>query len=205
MAPDSTTRLDVPGVISDVTRILHAVAGGDRGAADELLPLVYEELRRLAARKLAGEPAGQTLDATALVHEAYLRLVGSNAPGDSRWDGKAHFFAAAAQAMRRILVEAARRKLRLKHGGDRERVVLDDIPAPERAEELLALDDALEKLDAEDPATAQLIHLRFFVGLPIEEAAELLGISRATANRQWAYARAWMKCEMGPKEDRRAE
>lgn len=196
MTPDSPSHHEPPGVISDVTRILQAAAGGDRAAAEELLPLVYQELRRLAARKLASEPSGQTLDATALVHEAYLRLVGGEAAGDAPWDGKAHFFAAAAEAMRRILVESARRRARLKHGGDWRQVALDEVASPGRADELLALDEALDKLAAEDPAAAQLVKLRFFGGLSVEEAAAALGISRATANRHWAYARAWLKCEM---------
>jgi RNA polymerase sigma factor (TIGR02999 family) len=175
----------------DVTRLLKAVAQGDPHAAGQLMPLVYEELRRLAARKLAQERPGQTLSPTALVHEAYLRLAG-DAAGD--WDSRGHFFAAAAEAMRRILVENARRKKRLKHGGGRQRVPLDAVAAPADApsDDLLALDDALALLAAEDPVKARLVELRFFAGLSVEDAARCLGISRATADRYWAFARAWL-------------
>ena len=183
--------------MSDLTRILSAVGEGDRQAADRLLPLVYDELRRLADRELAHEPAGQTLQPTALVHEAYLRLVASpgHEPGEEqRWENRRHFFAAAAEAMRRILVENARRKKRLKRGGGLDREPLDaiDVAAPEWPEDLVALDEALTRLAAADKAAAELVHLRFFAGLPIPEAARILGISPRTADRLWAYARAWL-------------
>jgi RNA polymerase sigma factor (TIGR02999 family) len=175
----------------EITQILDAIERGDTQAAGRLLPLVYEELRRLAARKLAHEKPGQTLSATALVHEAYLRLVGGEARG---WEGRGHFFATAAEAMRRILVESARRKKRRKHGGDLRRVPLDDIAAPAGgpSDDLLALDEALARLAEEDPVKARLVELRFFAGLSVEDAARCLGISRATADRYWAYARAWL-------------
>lgn len=175
----------------EITQILDALAHGDRQAAGQLLPLIYEELRRLAARKLAQEKPGQTLCATDLVHEAYLRLVGDESHG---WEGRAHFFAAAAEAMRRILIESARRKRRLKHGGDRQRVPLENITAAAAApaDDLLALDEALVRLAEEDPIKARLVELRFFAGLSVEDAARCLGISRATADRYWAYARAWL-------------
>jgi RNA polymerase sigma factor (TIGR02999 family) len=184
--------------MTDVTRLLDAAAAGDRQAAADLLPLVYAELRRLAAAKLAREPAGQTLDATALVHEAYLRLV-----GDQHFDGRGHFLAAAAEAMRRILVDNARRKLTEKHGGDRRRIDLADVDpaAPERAADLVALDEALTKLAGEDPVKAGLVTLRYFAGLSVEQAAEVLGVSRATADRYWAYARTWLFCELGGGRD----
>jgi len=178
--------------MTDASRLLRAIEAGDPLAADELLPLVYDELRRLAACHLAGERPGQTLTATALVHEAYLRLVGDGAPA---WDGKGHFFAAAATAMRRILVEAARRKKSLKRGGDRERLDLDDAVAvaPETHEDLDALDEALDRLAAHDPVKARLVELRYFAGLTIDQAAVALGVSAATAERYWAYARAWLR------------
>jgi RNA polymerase sigma factor (TIGR02999 family) len=179
--------------MSDVTRILDAIEQGDPHAAAGLLPLVYDELRKLAAVRLAAEQPGQTLQATALVHEAYLRLVIGDQPRD--WDGRGHFFAAAAEAMRRILVDQARRRHRPKHGGDRKRVALDDIAAPpaaDRAGDLLALDEALAALAREEPAKAELVKLRYFAGLTLEEAAACLGISPATAKRQWAVARAWL-------------
>ena len=187
--------------MSDVTRILSAVEQGDPHAAAQLLPLVYDELRKLAAAKLADERPGQTLQATALVHEAYLRLVdsgGASAP-QSSWDGRGHFFAAAAEAMRRILVEGARRKKRGKHGGDRQRVDLEeyDVPVRPPPDEILALDESLTRLAGEDLAAAQVVQLHFFAGLSIEEVAEVLGVSRATAYRQWAYARAWLRCDIG--------
>jgi RNA polymerase sigma factor (TIGR02999 family) len=162
--------------------------------ADDLFPLVYAELRRLAAAKLARERPGQTLDATALVHEAYVRLAGAG-PGQ-RWNGRGHFFAAAAAAMRRILVERARRKRSLKHGGGGRRVDLDEAAAvaPAPAADLLALDEALDRLAREDPVKADLVKLRYFTGLSVREAADALGISRATADRYWAYAKAWLYC-----------
>jgi len=186
--------------MSDVTRILAAIEGGDAQASAELLPLVYGELRRLAAARLAQESPGQTLQATALVHEAYLRLLGAEG---AAWQGRGHFFAAAAEAMRRILIEQARRKKRIKHGGGRRKLQLDeglDVAAPEDCEdfaaELVALDAALEKFAAEDPAKAELVKLRYFAGLTGEQAAAVLGISRATAARHWTYARAWLYHEM---------
>ena len=181
--------------VTDVTRILSAIERGEARAVNELLPIVYEELRRLAAAKLARESSGQTLQSTALVHEAYLRLVGSEQPA---FDGRAHFFAAAAEAMRRILVERARKRSRLKHGGGRKQFEIEDrdlVGEPE-SEQLLALSEALEKLAAEDPVKADLVKLRYFAGLTVEQAAEFLGISRATADRYWAYARAWLYQEV---------
>jgi RNA polymerase sigma factor (TIGR02999 family) len=182
----------------NVTRILQALASGDRAAGADLLPLVYDELRRLAAHNFAGERAGQTLSATGLVHEAYLRLVGSGLEDGKQWDGRAHFFGAAAEAMRRILVENARRKLRVKHGGALKRLPFADVEAPiaPDAEEILALDEALERFATDEPIAARVVELRFFVGVSIEETAEALSISRATANRHWAYAKAWLRCEM---------
>jgi RNA polymerase sigma factor (TIGR02999 family) len=182
--------------MKDVTRILSAIEQGDLGAAEALLPLVYEELRKLAAQRLAQEKPGQTLQATALVHDAYLRLVDVAEP--EHWEGRGHFFAAAAEAMRRILVEAARRKRRPKHGGDRRRVDQDEageaIAPP--VEDLLALDEALTKLAVEDKDSAELVKLRYFAGLSLAEAAEALGLSTRTADRRWAYARAWLHQEM---------
>jgi RNA polymerase sigma factor (TIGR02999 family) len=186
--------------MSDVTQILNAIAQGDPCAARQLLPLVYDELRRLAAQKLACERPGQTLDATALVHEAYLRLVG---PADTQhWKDRGHFFAAAAQAMRNILVDNARRKQRDKHGGGRRRVALDDsVPAPpSAAEELLLLDEALTRLACEDPEAAAVVQVRYFAGLSVEEAALSLGLSRATAYRHWTFARAWLLHELAGEE-----
>ena len=188
--------------MSDVTRLLDAAVAGDRRAAADLLPLVYDELRKLAAAKLAHEKPGQTLEATALVHEAYLRLVASgdaSAPRDPQhWDHRGHFFAAAAEAMRRILVENARRKGREKHGGGRQREHpdLDALGAADSPEELLALHDALERFAAHDPVKAKLVELRFFAGLTLEQAAECLGISLSTADRGWRYARAWLYAAM---------
>ena len=187
--------------MTEVTRILNAIDQGDARAANDLLPLVYDELRRLAALKLSHEKPGQTLQATALVHEAYIRLVGSD---DRQWDSRGHFFAAAAEAMRRILIENARRKQRPKHGGDHQRVNLDEACslADGRSEDLLALDEALTKLADMAPARAELVKLRFFVGMTIPEAAEVLGISHATAERHWTYARVWLYCELnGDAED----
>ena len=179
--------------MSDVTRILSAIDAGDPHAAAQLLPLVYDELRKLAAARMASEAPGHTLQPTALVHEAFLRLVGQ-AP-DQRWDHRGHFFAAAAEAMRRILVEHARRKGRHKHGGGRQRVPLDGAqPAyHDGAAELLAIHEALDKLAAEDPQAAQLVQLRYFAGLSVEEAAEATGLPRSTAYAHWAYARASLR------------
>jgi RNA polymerase sigma factor (TIGR02999 family) len=182
--------------MSDVTRILNAIEQGDARAADKLLPLVYEELRRLAGHKMSQEKPGQTLQATALVHEAYIRLVGEEAQS---WNGRTHFFSAAAEAMRRILIDSARRKKSLKRGGDRQIVNLDDAEPiiPEPSDDIIALDEALEKLTIEDPQKANLVKLRYFAGLTIEEAAGILGISRATADRYWSYARVWLFHETG--------
>lgn len=182
--------------MSDVTRILLAVEQGDPAAAAQLLPLVYDELRKLAAAKLAQEKPGQTLQATALVHEAYLRLVGAETA--QHWNSRGHFFGAAAEAIRRILIENARRKNRIKHGGDLQRVDMELIELPTRmtSDELISLDAALEELKAEDPVKAQLVTLRYFGGMMIEEASELLGISRVTAHRYWEYARAWLRQRM---------
>ena len=178
--------------MSDVTQILHAIGRGDEHASAQLLPLIYQELRRLAANMLAQEPPGQTLEATALVHEAYVRLVDSTE--ELKWNHRGHFFGAAAEAMRRILVEKARRKQRVKHGGEHHRVELDDerLVCSVPADQILVLDEALERFGQEEPEKAQLVKLRFFAGLSIEEAAETLGISRATAARHWTYARAWL-------------
>lgn len=180
----------------EVTRLLHAAAGGDRRAAADLLPLVYDTLRELAAVRLVAERPGHTLQPTALVHEVYLRLVGSSQP-DS-WDGRGHFFAAAAEAMRRILVDAARRKRREKHGGDRRRIELGDVPEspPSPRDDLIALDAALTRLAAEDPQAARLVELRHFAGLTVPEAAQVLGVSPRTADRVWAFARAWLHREL---------
>src|SRR5882672_4276649 len=177
--------------MSDVTRILGAIEKGDPVAADELLPLVYHELRKLAACKMANEAPGQTLQPTALVHEAWLRLTRNE---NAKWDSRAHFFGAAAEAMRRILIENARRKRALRHGGGQQRLDIQDveIAAGTKDEELLAVNDALEKFAALDQQKAELVKLRYFAGLTIEEAAQLLGISAATAKRWWAYARAWL-------------
>jgi RNA polymerase sigma factor (TIGR02999 family) len=182
-----------------VTNILQKVNAGDPAAGDELLPLVYDELRKLATRQMAKEQPGQTLNATALVHEAYLRLVGSSEGNQQQWDGRAHFFGAAAQAMRRILVENARRKARIKHGGELKRVSINEaepaiVPADD---EILALDEALTRFAAAEPEAARIVELRYFAGFSIDEAADALGISRATANRHGAYAKAWLRCELG--------
>jgi RNA polymerase sigma factor (TIGR02999 family) len=188
-------RLDSP-VMADVTQLLTAAEAGDPRAAAELLPLVYDELRKLAAARLAEERPGQTLQPTALVHEAYLRLVGGGQPDG--WNGRGHFFAAAAEAMRRIVVEAARRKGRMKHGGGRERVEVElaDLPTRLPSDDLLALDEALGRLEQLDPVKARLVSLRFFAGMTIEQAAEALGISRVTAHRYWTFARAWLHLQM---------
>jgi RNA polymerase sigma factor (TIGR02999 family) len=177
--------------MSDVTQILSAIAQGDPGAASQLLPLLYDELRQLAAQKLAHETPGQTLQPTALVHEAYLRLVGAGE--GPHWDSRGHFFAAAAEAMRRILVENARRKQAVRHGGGRGRLPLAEFHrVSESPEDLLDLDDALTRFAAEEPDKARLVHLRFFAGLSTPDAAAALRISVATAERWWAYARAWL-------------
>ena len=182
--------------MNEVTQTLNAIERGDRQAAGELLPLIYDELRKLAAQKLAHESSGQTLQATALVHEAYVRLVDD---GDAQcWDNRSHFFSAAAEAMRRILIENARRKLRIKHGGEFERVEFpNDIAATnDHPERLIELDAALTKLAEEDATAAEVVKLHFFAGQSLEDVAKLLGISRATAYRQWSYARSWLKCAM---------
>jgi RNA polymerase sigma factor (TIGR02999 family) len=183
--------------MSDVTRILSAIEQGDPSAADQLLPLVYEELRRLAAQKLAQEKPGHTLQATALVHEAYLRLV--DVQQAQHWNSRGHFFAAAAEAMRRILVEGARHKHRARHGGGRKRVDLNqlDLSDAETADSVVALDEAMERLAAQEPAAAAVVKLRYYAGLTAAQAAEALGISVRTANRHWAYARAWLYQQLG--------
>ena len=183
--------------MSDVTQILSAIEHGDPHAAEQLLPLVYDELRRLAAQKLVQEKPGQTLQATALVHEAYLRLV--DVDKAQHWDSGRHFFAAAAEAMRRILIESTRRKRSVKRGGLHERISLADVEATaeSRSTDLLALDEALSKLSIEDPVKAQLVKLRYFAGLSVQEAADVLGVSRASADRYWSYARTWLFCELG--------
>jgi RNA polymerase sigma factor (TIGR02999 family) len=188
--------------MSDVTRLLDAAAVGDRQAAADLLPLVYNELRKLAAARLAAETPGQTLEPTALVHEAYLRLVG--APEGAQWDNRGHFFAAAATAMRHILIERARHKKRIIHGGDRQRQEMqpDVVAASEPNEELLALDAALSKLAERDPLKAKLVELRYFAGLTGDQAAEILSISPSTADRHWGYARAWLRREVYGAADR---
>jgi RNA polymerase sigma factor (TIGR02999 family) len=182
--------------MSDVTRILSSIEHGDPHAAEALLPLVYDELRRLAAAKLAHEPPGQTVQPTVLVHEAYLRLVDVDAT--PQWNGRGHFFAAAAEAMRRILIENARRKRTLRHGGDRLRVDLDTVQphTRDRDDELLAVDEALRRLEQRWPDKAQLVKLRYFAGMTIPEAAEALGISHATAERHWTFARAWLHAQL---------
>jgi RNA polymerase sigma factor (TIGR02999 family) len=181
----------------DVTQLLNEIAHGDASAAERLLPLVYNELRSLAAFKMRQEKPGMTLQATALVHEAYLRLVGSN--GSSQWANQAHFFAAAAESMRRILVEAARRKSRLKRGGDREREEVEEIPINSHvnADEILAVHEALDKLEGVQKEAAELVKLRFFAGFTIPESATMLGISPRKANQLWAYAKVWLLDEIG--------
>jgi RNA polymerase sigma factor (TIGR02999 family) len=189
--------------MNEVTRILSAVEQGDPTAVEQLLPLVYEELRKLAAAKLAHENPGQTLQATALVHEAYIRLVDDEKA--QHWDSRGHFFAAAAVAMRRILVEQARRKQRLKRGGEFQRIPLDDIELEcgFRSDELLALDEAIARLELHDPEKAKVVQLRFFVGMKHEEVANVLEISTVTARRHWRYARAWLRREIrnGPENE----
>ena len=183
--------------MSGVTSVLQAIARGDSHASEQLVPLVYDELRKLAAGRMANEAPGHTLQATALVHEAYLRLVGG---ADCPWDSRGHFFAAAAEAMRRILVENARRKGRIRHGGDRVRINLDDIPDEQPTEDLLAIDEALTRLAALDPVRAELVKLRFFAGLTMPEVAAALGISLATAERYWTFARTWLYTQLGGEE-----
>jgi RNA polymerase sigma factor (TIGR02999 family) len=180
--------------MSDVTRILSAIEAGDLHAAEQLLPLVYDELRRLAAQRLAQEKPGQTLQATALVHEAYLRLVDGEQA--RHWNSRGHFFGAAAEAMRRILVDQARRKQAEKRGGGKQRIALESVEAEHtpRADDLLAIDEALTRLAAEDPQAARLIQLRYFAGLSVEDAAEAIGVSRSTAYEHWAYARVRLRC-----------
>jgi RNA polymerase sigma factor (TIGR02999 family) len=187
--------------MSDVTLILSAIEQGDPHAAAQLLPLLYDELRQLAAQKLAQEKPGQTLQATALVHEAYLRLVDvQKAP---HWNSRGHFFAAAAEAMRRILVEGARRKHRLKRGGGHRRVDLDspNLTYTSSDQDIVAIHESLDKLAAEDPEAAQLVKLRYFAGLSVEEAAEVVGIPRSTAYEHWAYARAFLRCLLKDEDD----
>jgi RNA polymerase sigma factor (TIGR02999 family) len=181
--------------VSDVTRVIEAVQRGDARAADELLPLVYEELRKLAASRMANEAAGNTLQPTALVHEAWLRLIGNENP---KFSGRGHFFAAAAEAMRRILIDRARRKSALRHGGGQARLDLQqlDLASPDADEQLLAVNDALDKLAAQDPVEAELVKLRYFVGLTNDEAATLLEISPRTARNYWAHARTWLYHEI---------
>lgn len=178
--------------MSDVTRILGNIESGDPDASEELLPLVYDELRKLAAARMSEEKPGQTLQATSLVHEAYIRMV--DVEQAQHWNSRGHFFAAAAEAMRRILIDEARKKGARKRGGDRRRLNLDEVDLAKTAtsDELSSLDAALEKLARQDPVKAELVQLRYFAGLTIEQAAELLGISRATASRYWTYARAWL-------------
>jgi RNA polymerase sigma factor (TIGR02999 family) len=196
--------------MTDVTRILSAIEQGDPHAAEELLPLVYDELRKLAAERVAQEKPGQTLQATALVHEAYLRLVASAGGAPVRreqyWDSRGHFFAAAAESMRRILVENARKKKRQRHGGGRRRVDLEEavsLADSSSHDDLLALDEALTRLAAREPAKAELVKLRYFAGMSIDEAADLLRISRTTAKRYWAFARAWLLAEINDAEPER--
>jgi RNA polymerase sigma factor (TIGR02999 family) len=185
------------GPVSEFTQLLNAIESGNHQAAAQVMPLVYEALRQLAAQKLAHEPPGQTLNATALVHEAYLRLVGADGP--RRFADRMHFYAAAADAMRCVLVDSARRRRSEKRGGDHKRIQWDDrIEPPARpTDDLLAIDDALTILAVEDPESAQLVKLRFYVGLSVEEAAEAMGLTRATAYRTWNFAKAWLKTLLG--------
>jgi RNA polymerase sigma factor (TIGR02999 family) len=185
--------------VSDVTRILAAIEQGDPNAADKLLPVVYEELRKLAAHRMANEAAGQTLQATALVHEAWIRLVGKENP---KFENRAHFFAAAAEAMRRILIDNARRKRAVRHGGGQQRIDLEQVDILSKTdpdEQLLAVNDALDKLAAQNKVEAELVKLRYFVGMTLDEAAEVLGISARTADNYWAHARAWLFRELKAK------
>jgi RNA polymerase sigma factor (TIGR02999 family) len=194
--------------MSDLTNFPCALEQGDPVDASQLLPLIYDELRILAAHNLAHEQPGHTLEATALVHQAYLRVAAPSPNEGTKepvWDSRGHLFAAMAEAMRRILVENARWKARVKHGGGRERVDIDlqELPAEPPPAEIIALDDALTKLAEEDPAAAQVVQLHFFGGLSIEQAAIVIGVSRATAYRQWSYARAWLRCQIGDEDDAR--
>jgi RNA polymerase sigma factor (TIGR02999 family) len=193
--PLQSSSVRVPPM-NEVTRVLSAIEGGDPHAAEQLLPLVYDELRKLAAQKMTQEAPGQTLQATALVHEAYLRLV--DVEKAQHWNSRGHFFAAAAEAMRRILVDQARKKKSRKRGGGLERLPLEevDISAPQPAVDLLAVNDALEKFERLDKSAADLVKLRYYAGLTLPQAAEALGISSSTADRQWAYARAWLHAEL---------
>lgn len=187
--------------MSEVTRILSALEQGDQQTAEQLLPLIYDKLRQLAAQRLAQEKPGQTLQATALVHEAYLRLVDTTKP--QRWDSRGHFFAAAAEAMRRILIENVRRKKSIKRGGQWQRIELaEDVTRGNSSEELLALNDALDKLAREDPVKAELVKLRCFAGLSQQDAAQALGISRPTADRYWAYAKTRLYCDIYEPDDK---
>ena len=185
--------------MNEATRILNAIEQGNAKAADELLPLVYEELRRLAAQKMARESPGQTLQATALVHEAYIRLVGSEA---QNWKGRTHFFTAAAEAMRRILIDNARRKQRLKRGGGRKKIDLEDaeLPIEEPSDDLIALDEAIARLAHKDKVKADLVKLRYFAGLTLEQAANILDLPERTAKRYWAHARAWLYQQVADSE-----
>lgn len=191
--------------MSDITRILSQIESGDPTAAEQLLPLVYDELRKLATARMAQEKSDRTLQATALVHEAYIRLVDTKKT--QHWDSRGHFFSAAAEAMRRILVENARRRKRLKHGGGRNCQELQDVPTmlPDVREDLVALDAALERLQRVDGQAAELIHLRYFAGLPLAQVAELMNISPRTADRIWAYARAWLHREIQGTEHSNSE
>jgi RNA polymerase sigma factor (TIGR02999 family) len=195
--------------MSEVTHILHAIAEGDPSAASQLLPLVYDELRKLAAHRLAQDSPGQTLQPTALVHEAYLRLVasaGREPQDETSWDSRGHFFAAAAEAMRRILVENARRKQAIKHGGGKRRVPLEEFHrVAESPEDMLDLDDALTRFAAEEPDKARLVQLRFFAGLSTPDAAAALGISVATAERWWTFARTWLYSELAGSEKKSSD
>ena len=208
-APAQRARLDLDQLaatserldeVLDIDAALARLADADPQAADQLLPLVYAELRKLAAQRLAHERPGQTLQATALVHEAWLRLAGDDAA--QQWNSRGHFFAAAAEAMRRILIEQARRKQRVRHGGGRQRIELDEVcpVVPPRSDDLLALDEALTRLAANDPIRAELVKLRFFAGLTMAEAAQALGISLATAERYWAFARVWLYAELADEQ-----
>lgn len=183
----------------DVTQMLDAIAGGDRQAAEALLPLVYDELRRLAKAQMDREPEGHTLQPTALVHEAYLRLVGSGSGREPKWDSRGHFFAAAARAMRHILVERARRRGRVRHGGDRARVPLDDhdlAKFDESGLDILALDEALDRLEQHNPRVCKVVMLRYFAGLSVEETAQAMGLGPTTVKAEWNYARAWLHRQM---------